>query len=323
MAELVDANRAVLNEILDATYEIWNEGLDRPSYGRYYAAQRATAWGRSGLTRTALVDQGHVLASAKEYRLDAVLDGAQIRVLGIGAVFTQPPHRGRGHARALLERLLDRASADGCDLALLFSEIDPGYYARLGFAPLETREAQLRVREDARRGAPATLVRAGEDRDLADIAAMNAVRADAFRFHLNRDRDWIQYSIVKRRLLSGLGPSGLREVQFFVAEEGASAVAYVVILARGHDWAIDQLGDRDPSGARVGAILQALIAREPSQQRPALKARLPADFRPPQLEIVSESTPRDVMMIKPLTIKGTPQTPLEARDILYWHGDLF
>jgi len=323
MSHLVDANRADLTGILDATHEIWNEGLDRQAYSRYYTAQLATAWGKGRLSRTALVEEGSVLASAKEYRFDAVLDDRPIRVIGIGAVFTQPLHRRRGHARDLLERLLERAAADGFDLALLFSEIDPDYYARLGFSRVETRELLLRVKEDNRRGAPATLVRAGEDRDLADIAAMNAIRAEPFRFHLNRDRDWIHYSIAKRRLLAGLGPAGLREVQFFVVEEGASAVAYVVILARGDEWVIDQVGDRDPSGARVGAILQTMIARDPAERRPVIKAWLPADFLPPQVEIVSESRPRDVMMIKPLTINGTPQTPLAARDVLYWHGDLF
>src|SRR5215813_14002113 len=123
MAQLIDPNRAVVREIMDATYGIWNEGLDRQAYDRYYAAQIATLWGRGRLTRTALVDGDRLLASAKEYRLDAVLDGRPIRVLGIGAVFTQPEHRGRGHARDLLGRLLERASAAGVDLALLFSEI--------------------------------------------------------------------------------------------------------------------------------------------------------------------------------------------------------
>ncbi|HEV3142043.1 MAG TPA: GNAT family N-acetyltransferase, partial [Vicinamibacterales bacterium] len=211
MSELVRAEGPILEQILSSTHEIWSEGLDRAAYGRYYAAQLATAWGRRHLRRSALVDGGSVLASAKEYRFDAVLDGRAIQVLGIGAVFTQPQRRGRGHGRELIERVLGRASSDGIDLAMLFSEIDPEYYARLGFAPLETTELELRVIEDDRRGAPATLVRAGEDRDLADIAAMNAVRAVPFRFHLERDRDLVHYQIVKKRLLAGLGPAGLRE----------------------------------------------------------------------------------------------------------------
>jgi len=45
--------------------------------------------------------------------LDATLDGRAIRACGIGAVFTQPRHRGRGYARTLIERLIERAAADG------------------------------------------------------------------------------------------------------------------------------------------------------------------------------------------------------------------
>src|SRR5204862_3890546 len=104
-----------------------------------------------------------------------------------------------------------------------------------------------------------------------------------FRFHLVRDRDLVHYAIAKKRLLAGLGPAGAREVQFFIAEEGASAVAYVVITARRHgsdqgaaiDSLLEECGDRDPAGARVGAILQALIAREPAEIRPTITGWLP------------------------------------------------
>src|SRR5579864_5594040 len=201
MTDLVRAEGAILDQILDATFEIWNEGLDRTAYGRYNTAQLATPWGRTRLHRTALVEGSTVLASLKEYRFDAAIDGRSVRAIGVGAVFTPPAHRGRGHARTLLERVLERASRDGFDLAVLFSEIDPAYYARLGFVPLETAESQLRVIESDRRGAPATLVRGGDDRDLADIAAMGVVRAAPFRFHLARDRDLVHYAIAKRRLL--------------------------------------------------------------------------------------------------------------------------
>src|SRR5579862_7211087 len=125
MTDLVPAEGPILAEIHAATYEIWNEGLDAASYERYYTAQLLTPWGRQRLSRMAIVDGRSVLASAKAYRFDASLDGRAVRVLGIGAVFTQPAHRGRGHARALIEQILERAASDGVDLALLFSEIDP------------------------------------------------------------------------------------------------------------------------------------------------------------------------------------------------------
>src|SRR3954470_7568858 len=169
MIELVHADAAALEQILDASFALWNDGLSRPAYARYDAAQLKTAWGGRNLTRLALVDGGRVLASAKLYAFGAVLDGRRVRVLGIGAVFTQPAHRGCGHGRDLVGRVVDRASRDGVDAALLFSEIGAGYYSRLGFEPVVTTELVVRVNESARHGAPATLVRSGEARDFADI----------------------------------------------------------------------------------------------------------------------------------------------------------
>lgn len=152
---------------------------------------------------------------------------------------------------------------------------------------------------------------------------MDEVRACQYRFHLNRDRDLMHYSLTKKRVMAGLDAPGARAVQFFVAEEGGAAVAYLVVRVRGSEWTLDEAGDRDPSGARVGAILQVLLARDPAARRPSITAWLPDGFRPPQISIAGERPSKDVMMIRPLTANGMPPTPLEAADVLYWHGDLF
>ena len=317
------AEGVILDEILTATFGIWHEGLSRGAYERYYAGQLALPWGRAHLRRWALVEAAAVLASAKTYRFEAMLDGQSIRVVGLGAVFTQSAHRGRGHARVLVDRLLERAAADGADLALLFSEIGPDYYARLGFSPVPRSVLTLQAVESDRRGAPAMLVRAGDDRDLGDLAAMGQARAAGYRLHLDRDRDLIQSAIAKKRLLAGLGPAGARALLFFVAEEGASAVAYVIVSARGSDWVVDEAGDRDPSGARIGAMLQVLMARDPAERRPTLAGWLPVDLCPPQVRIVERRPAPDVMMILPLSARGTPRSPLSEREVLYWEADKF
>jgi predicted N-acetyltransferase YhbS len=266
MADLVSADEGpILEAILDHTYESWHEGLTRAAYRRWYAAQQKTPFGRDRLRRVALVDAGAVLASAKVYTFDAILDGAPIRVAGLGAVFTPPASRGRGAARDLITRIIERETATGADMALLFSEIGADYYARLGFEAIPTRDRDLRIAQSERYGAPMTMVRAGEERDMADVAMMDGTRADRFRFHLKRDRDLIHFSIARKRLLAGFGAAGAREMQFFIAEEGASAVAYVVISAKGAAWTLEAAGDRDPAGARVGAILQVLLARDPAE----------------------------------------------------------
>ena len=167
-----------------------------------------------------------------------------------------------------------------------------------------------------------TLVRGGEERDVAAIVAMGQVRAAPFRFHLDRDIDLVQYVITKKRLLAGLGSAGAHQLQFFIAEEGITAAAYVVVSVVGSTWTLEECGDRDPSGARVGAILQALIAREPVERRPSIRGWLPPGFVPPQVTIVSAKPSTEVMMVRSLgsTVVG-PR--LSGHDVLYWRSDIF
>ena len=146
-------------------------------------------------------------------------------------------------------------------------------------------------------------------------------RARPFRFHLDRDVDFVQYAITKKRLLAGLGPAGARQLHFFIAEEGITAAAYVVVSIIGSTWTIEECGDRDPTGARVGAILQALIAREPVERRPTIRAWLPAGFVPPQVTIVSLKPPTEVLMMR--SIGSTVVQPrLSGEDVLYWRIDI-
>ena len=167
-----------------------------------------------------------------------------------------------------------------------------------------------------------TLIRSGEERDLAAVVAMGQVRAGSFRFHLDRDVDFVQYAITKKRLLAGLGAASARQLHFFIAEEGITAAAYVVISVVDDMWTIEECGDRDPSGARVGAILQALIAREPVERRPTIRAWLPRGFVPPQVTIVSAKPSEPVMMVR--AIESTVLEPrLSTGDVLYWLSDMF
>jgi hypothetical protein len=97
----------------------------------------------------------------------------------------------------------------------------------------------------------------------------------------------------------------------------------VVISVRGGEWNIEEIGDRDPAGARAGAILQALIAREPAEGRPTIRAWLPAGFLPPQVTVIADTPSNDVMMIKALSEHGKPASPIAERDVCYWRGDRF
>ena len=318
---VIPAEGAILERVLETSHSLLSEGLSRHAYGRFDAAQMRTTWGRRHQRRFALVDGGDVLASAMQYDLAAVLDQQPMRVCGIADIFPPPTQPAGGSARELVDRLLEQAARDGAAVGLLFSDMrDEQQIA--GFDVVPTTDVEIAVAESSRRGAPMTLIRGGEERDLAAIVAMGRIHADPFRFHLDRDVDFVQYAITKKRLLAGLGTAGSRQLHFFIAEEGITAAAYVVVSIVGGTWTIEECGDRDSSGARVGAILQALIAREPVERRPTIRAWLPRGFLPPQVTIVSAKPSTEVMMLRSLG-STVVQPPLSGEDVLYWRSDIF
>lgn len=318
----------LLDQVLDDSWPQWGDGLTRPAYGQYNAAQLRTPWGQKHLARVAMVEDGRLLASAKRYRFTVRLDGREMSAVGIGAVFTPPTERGRGHAPRLIEHLCDEARADGCVLAMLFSEIGSAYYERLGFRIVAHSTSDITVK--TKNGAPAVLVRAGEDRDAASIAETHARRVERYRFGLVPDADQVNYSVAKKRMLAGFDPSGRRTVEYFVTEEGYQAVAYVLLqvtrpLQPGEPegWSLAACGDRDPEGARIGAMLQVLLARHPGERPPTIRAWWPDGLRPPQLEVARRGLAGEILMIRPLRDDLQIEPWLAEGDTIFWNGDAF
>jgi len=89
-----------------------------------------------------------------------------------------------------------------------------------------------------------------------------------------------------------------------------------------HTWTLEECGDCDPSGARVGALLQALIARAPVEQRPTIRAWSPSGFAPPQVEVLSARPAAETVMVRFLASEIS-QSRLPRETVLYWRDDMF
>jgi GNAT superfamily N-acetyltransferase len=319
---VVPAVGAVLERILDDTYPLWHEGLSRQNYSRFWAAQLRTAWGQAHLGRVALQDGPHVVASAKRLDLSMQIDGRIRRVLGIGAVFTAPAYRGRGAAKELISRMIETGEAEGFEFAALFSEISPRIYEQVDFVPVPLSDWRLTVDQKGGRP-PAVLVRSGEERDIPAIAEISAARSARARLAVARGEDFIKYGIARKRLLAGLGPPGVRELEFLVTEEGHQPVAYVVCSSHLGSWFVEDAGDRDPSGARLGAMLQVMLARHPGEALPDIRGWFPDSLTPPQVRVAHAAPTNEVLMIRPLRDRTLPLPPLSAAEVVFWHADYF
>ena len=92
-------------------------------------------------------------------------------------------------------------------------------------------------------------------------------------------------------MLAGLGQAWARQLHFFIAEEGITAAAYVVVT---------------------------VVA----ERRRTIRAWLPRGFVAPQVTIVSTKPSTNVLMVRSLGSTAV-QPRLFGDDVLYWRGDIF
>lgn len=312
---IVRAEGAMLEEVC-AMRSIAGLPLDARGCGRLQRALRASAWGSCHQDTLALLIGGAMVASAERFHLAGYLDQLPIRICALGSVLSHSTSAESSASLALVQQLAE-AAIDSGTAVLLFSPRDRRPLLAKS-ARLITSDLTLQVAQSTRHGAPMTTVRSGEERDLEAIAAMGRTRASSVRFHIDRDVDFVRYAIARKRLLAGLAPPQTRELAFFIAEEGITAAAYVVLTMDRDGWSLEECGDRDPSGARVGALLQALIAREPAERRPAITGWLPSGFLPPQIAIEA-ATPSATAV--DYLLPGQGRDALAAGDSLYWRAD--
>ena len=316
MPRFVTADALLIERIHDGTFTVWSEGLARADYSRWQQAQLESPWGLAHLRRVALVDNGTLLASAKRYDFTADIGGERSTVLGIGAVFTPPAERGRGHARRLIDAMVEEAASRGCRAALLFSEIGPEYYARLGFdvMPRDELAFECPVETDG-----SLWARPGRAADLPAMAALSAASRTPSTFALHRTPDLVEFGLIRRRTLAALSAPNRLVVEWLVVEDAGRMTAFLVATRRPRGIVIEDCGDVDPAGAQVAALVGSLVAL-PSFHPPVVHGWLPEPFRGWTTPALWHEVTGNVMMIRPI---GGLAAPRIGGPVTFWNLDLF
>jgi len=232
---------------------IWGGGL---SEDRFQLFQRQLADAPEARERYRLLGwfvQGRMAAGMKAYDLRGACGGRPLRLLGVGAVFTPPELRRRGHAAAMLRAAMEAHAAAGATAAVLFSDIGVRYYERLGFHVLDSRECTVEAVDLPR---PADGVRpalAGDEPMMTRLFA--AGRNAGRRFALDRDGWTLRFQL--RRLRELARARGMGEPEWgMVAEGHFGEGAAMVRLARDSvdvldaAWSSDEARDRILGGLR-------------------------------------------------------------------------
>ncbi|MBV8724798.1 MAG: GNAT family N-acetyltransferase [Candidatus Eremiobacteraeota bacterium] len=141
------SSAAYAREVLPLTAPLWAGRRTEREYVAQTTELARTAYGRRSYATMGLYDGKRLVASHKWYERTLQHESQTLRAVGFGAVFTPEDLRGRGYASLMLASVLDLARDRGFDVAYLFSDIRPQFYADLGFRMLPSRG--LRLRADA------------------------------------------------------------------------------------------------------------------------------------------------------------------------------
>jgi GNAT superfamily N-acetyltransferase len=131
--------------VLPHSASLWAEGRSFEHYARDLKDLAKSGYGKRRFSMLGVRVNGEVVSSCKRYERDLRCGDRMLRAIGIGAVFTRNEFRGQGLATAMLAALLDEEKNNGTDLAILYSNIRPQFYAAIGFHALPSRIFTLRA----------------------------------------------------------------------------------------------------------------------------------------------------------------------------------
>lgn len=240
-------------EVLPVSAKLWAGRRDLATYQRQTTEIARSPYGRENYATFGFEVDGTRVASCKRYLRTIRHGAATLRAFGIGAVFTPEEYRGCGYASAMLATLLDERRAAGDDVAYLFSDIRPQFYAAIGFVELPSRAISLRA--DA---LPTTRV-AVERLEAKDwpavqrtFASREAERPWAF------ERNAQVWNWVRLRIKHGSEHTKGSETNL-VIRRGRTLAGYVVgVRAPEHDaYIVDEFGWGDRDEDVVAPLLRA------------------------------------------------------------------
>jgi predicted acetyltransferase len=237
--ELIAAHRNV--------FDIWSKGLPIEDHVR----NRLESPSHTRATWYVGTVDGQVVTSLGCYPLRFRVRGDELRGIAIGSVYTVSECRGRGFAPKLIARVEDDERGRGAALSVLYSDIEPQYYARRGYTLCPSWEGWSNAVEvpapeaSAPRLAPVSGVS-----DIEQIAQLYRDYHGSAPLSVARDMDyWMA--------LFNKSPS---DEFYALTQDGHVWLGYARVAVKGGAWRITDFALADQSDALAEQFYRALAA---------------------------------------------------------------
>jgi predicted N-acetyltransferase YhbS len=267
-------------------FDIWSKGLPLEDHVR----SRLNSPSHSRATWFVGCLDGRVVVSLGAYPLSFRLEGRSLAGIAIGSVYTLGEFRGRGYAGRLLEWVENHARDRHAALSVLYSDIEPGYYARRGYLLCPSWVGWL----DPCDAAPAPvhrhrLVAVSPREHLPRLAKLYADYHGAAPLSVARDEEYWQ-AILKK----------FADDQFYALQDSDGHWSgYVRVGTKAGTWRITDFALANQSGELAQDLYAALLSLAAAGGADRVGGWLPDS---PAARKFFELEPRgvEITMIKPL-----------------------
>ncbi len=285
----LDIHRASQDELIAAhknVFDIWSGGRSLEEHLRH----RLTSPMSARASWFVGCVEGRVVTSLGCYPLRFFLRGREVAGIAIGSVYTIREFRGRGFAPQLLNWVEQHEAARQAALSVLYSDIEPIYYARLGYQLCPSFEGWREARQELTCSSEGyRLAAASPQEHLAQLMRLYAGYHAGFGLAIARDESyWL--AILQK----------FSDDVFHVLEApDGSWAGYVRVGWRGSDWRIIDYALASHSGELAQRMYAALLQLAQSSSVRRVGGWLP---KTPEAEKFFALEPRrsEITMVKPL-----------------------
>ncbi len=224
---ILDADEA--RWTIDRSWNEWSSHRPRDTHHRFFRGLMESAWGRERMRSPALVaDDGEPVATMWLFETPFQLDGRPIRAGGIGSVVVRDDLRKQGVGTRFMGAVHDLLRSEGYEAALLFSNIDPRFYLKLGYQVLPTRHYSGVIPAAVETVTGPWTIRPYADTDFDAVRDLHNAGAAARRLGLLRDDTYWAYDFLASDLYAELIAEEPGEPwEFLVGEQGGEVAAYL------------------------------------------------------------------------------------------------
>lgn len=242
--------------VLRQTHEIWSAGLSKGDYREYIWRQMHHPWGLRHHKFFVMKVKGEVVSSCKLYTVELSCRARRFKLAGLGAIYTGLAQRHRGYAYEMIEAVIDQCLADDYDGMLLYSDIDPVFYEKLGFIPFGAADFTFDLPWHGPQAEPVeAATNYFERHHIKAMATIYAKWQSRQPLAFTRGESYFDYKFFKERFLADHSQLAWPKLQIRFANESGSDSAYALTETGGSVLRILEVVGSDSGRRQVWSAL--------------------------------------------------------------------